>query len=98
MQRNVLLVLVCAMLSATGLCAMDRGLGNPGSVYIPKGTVAASLSCGFDNWKATGEESSKGIILAGLVDEVNGNLSLIDVSAGLSWFFRDNLSLGVRFG
>ncbi len=24
--------------------------------------------------------------------------SLIDVSAGLSWFFRDNLSLGVRFG
>ena len=85
------------VLSATSLSAVDRGLGNPKSVYIPKGTVAFSLSGGYDQWKATGEDLEQGIILAGLIDEVNGHVNLTTAAAGVSWFFADNLSIGLRF-
>jgi len=84
--------------SAAPLSAIDRGLGNPNSVYIPKGTVAVSLTGGYNNWQATGEDLDKGVILAGLIDEVNGQIYNIKAAAGASWFIADNLSLGLRFG
>ena len=98
MKRKLLLTVLLAFVTAAGLSAIDRGLGNPGTVYIPKGTVGLSLSGGYNSWKATGEDLDKGVILAGLIDEVNGNVALTKASAGASWFFADNWSLGMRFG
>ena len=95
-RTSVLAVSLLAM-CATSLSAIDRGLGDPKSVYIPKGTVAFSLSGGYNQWKATGEDLEQGIILAGIIDEVNGHVNLASAAAGASWFFADNLSLGLRF-
>ena len=98
MKRKLFLTVLLVSLCALRLPAIDRGLGNPRSVYIPKGTVSLSLAGGYNSWKATGEDLDKGVILAGLIDEVNGDVSLIKASAGASWFFADNWSLGMRFG
>ena len=97
MKTKIILALLLAAAGTAPLSAIDRGLGNPKSVYIPKGTVAVSLTGGYNSWKATGEELTKGIALAGVIDEVNGDVALINVSTGLSWFVADNLSIGARF-
>ena len=95
--RTTILVFSLLVLGAPSLSAIDRGLGNPKSVYIPKGTVALTLSGGYNQWKATGEDLEQGVILAGLVNDVNGHVNLASAAAGASWFFADNLSLGLRF-
>lgn len=61
--RTSVMVYFLLVLGATSLSAIDRGLGNPNSVYIPKGTVAFSLSGGYNQWKATGEDLEQGVIL-----------------------------------
>ena len=97
MTKRFLLTILVAAACAAPLSAIDRGLGNPKSVYIPKGTVAVSLTGGYNSWKATGEELTQGIALAGVIDDVNGHVNLASVGAGLSWFVADNVSIGARF-
>lgn len=97
MSKRFLLTLLVAAACAAPLSAIDRGLGNPKSVYIPKGTVAVSLTGGYNSWKATGEELTKGIALAGVIEDVNGHVNLASAGAGLSWFVADNVSVGARF-
>ena len=93
---NTLPILAAVAFSAP-LGAIERGLGNPKSVYIPKGTVAVSLTGGYNSWKATGEELTQGVALAGIIEDVNGHVNLANAGAGLSWFVSDNLSVGARF-
>ena len=97
MRVRTIITLLLAAAVAVPAGAIDRGLGTPKSVYIPKGTVAASLTGGYNSWKATGEELAQGVALAGIIDEVNGHVNLTSVGAGLSWFVADNVSLGARF-
>ena len=98
MTKRFLLTILLAAACAAPLSAIDRGLGDPKSVYIPKGTVAVSLTGGYNSWKATGEELTQGIALAGVIEDVNGHVNLASAVAGLSWFVADNLSIGARFG
>lgn len=96
MKAKLILALLSLVAAAAPLGAIDRGLGNPKSVYIPKGTVAISLTGGYNQWKATGEDLGQGVIVAGLIDEVNGHVKLASTAVGASWFLADNLSLGLR--
>ena len=97
MKMKTILTLLVAAATAAPLGAIDRGLGNPKAVYIPRGTVAVSLTGGYNSWNATGEELTQGVALAGIIDEVNGHVNLGSVNAGLSVFVADNFSLGARF-
>lgn len=98
MYKRFFITILLTVACAAPLSAIDRGLGNPKSVYIPQGTVSVSLTGGYNSWKATGEELARGIALAGIIEDVNGHVNLTSVGAGLSFFIADNLSLGVRFG
>ena len=98
MRKHFLLTILMAALGAAPLSAIDRGLGDPKSVFIPRGTVSVSLTGGYNSWKATGEDLTRGVTLAGVIDDVNGHVNLASVGAGLSWFVADNLSLGARVG
>lgn len=60
MRRTAILLLVSLLSGTASLSAFDRGLGDPKSVYIPRGTVAASLSGGYNSLSATGESDIKG--------------------------------------
>lgn len=52
MYRRILLALLLTAACAAPLSALDRGLGNTGALYIPKGTVSISLTGGYNRFKA----------------------------------------------
>lgn len=99
MKKKLLAMLILAFAGSFALGAFDRGLGNPNSVYTPKGTFATSYYITYNNWNASaGDDLTKGVSLFGLLPDVNGNLSNLGFSAGLSWFFKDNWSIGALVG
>ena len=99
-MKKVLLLALLVVISSGELVAkrIDRGLGNPKSVYIPKGTVSIGAAGGFNRFNANGESLTTGASLAGLVTNLNGNATLWDVSLNGYWFFQKNMALGVRLG
>jgi len=99
-MKKVLLLALLVVIGSGELMAkrIDRGLGNPKSVYIPKGTVAIGAAGGYNRFNANGENLTSGASLAGLVTNLNGNAALWDVSASCFWFFQKNMALGVRLG
>lgn len=99
-MKKVLLLALLIIMSSGELMAkrIDRGLGNPKSVYIPKGTVAIGAAGGYNRFNANGENLTTGASLAGLVTNLNGNAAIWDVSLNGYWFFQKNMALGVRLG
>ena len=99
-MKKLLLVVLLVAMSTSGLMAkrIDRGLGNPKSVYIPKGTVAIGAAGGYNRFNANGESLTTGASLAGLITNINGNAALWNVSASGFWFFQNNMALGIRLG
>lgn len=85
--RQSVLFLVMLFLPAL-LCGQDRGLGNPNSVYIEKGTFAAGLSGSYHTWNAEG-----GMDLLGIVTGLDGKVKSLSADAHADWFFKDNLAL-----
>lgn len=92
-MRRVLLLLA-ALFCFQALQAIDRGLGNPCSTFIPKGTVALGLSGNYHSYNASGEQ---GYSLYGLVTGLSGHITTAGASANLACFVADNMSLGLRF-
>ncbi len=76
---------------------IDRGLGNPKSVYIPKGSVQFGVSGGYNTFNAGNLNGSTGATFLGLVDKIQGNVSFANASAFVSGFISNNVSLGARF-
>ena len=99
-MKKVLFLALLVVLSTGELMAkrIDRGLGNPKSVYIPKGTVAIGAAGGYNRFNANSENLTTGASLAGLVTNLNGNAAIWDVSLNGYWFFQKNMALGVRLG
>ena len=99
-MKKVLFLALLVVLSTGELMAkrIDRGLGNPKSVYIPKGTVAIGAAGGYNRFIANGENLTTGASLVGLVTNLNGNAAIWDVSLNGYWFFQKNMALGVRLG
>ncbi len=99
-MKRVLLIALSAFLGVLVLDAknIDRGLGNPKSVYIGKGTFSVGAAAGYNRFDANGRSLTTGASLAGLVTNINGNAALFNVSASGFWCFKDNLSLGLRLG
>ena len=62
MKKRLLTLLLLAFAGSFTLGAFDRGLGNPNSVFIPKGTLAASYYITYNNWNASaGDDLTKGV-------------------------------------
>ena len=76
-----------------GLWAQERGLGNPKTVYIEKGTLAAGISGSYRGW-----DTKDGMSLMGIVTDTDGSLTYGVVDAHAAWFFMDNTSLVVTAG
>ena len=100
MRKIIAVILLFALSGAMPLMArkMDRGLGDPKSVYISKGSFAAGISAGYGKFSATGDNASSGASVFGLVTNLNGNANLFNASASGAWFFRDNMSVVLRLG
>ena len=96
---NRMILAAALMLAFAGpSLAIDRETGSLRSVYIEKGTFAASLSGGYNQLGASGLDDATQYSLFGLIENVKGDLTVYDVHAGLSWFFADNFAAVFRVG
>ena len=76
----------------------DRGIGKANSLFIPKGTVGGGLSVSYANYQlGNGSDDAGYKMLFSLLDNVHGGLQSFGVAPYLSYFIKDNLSLGLRF-
>ena len=50
MYKRFFITILLTVACAAPLSAIDRGLGNPKSIYIPQGTVSISLTGGYNSW------------------------------------------------
>ncbi|MBR1869630.1 MAG: hypothetical protein IJ799_06170 [Bacteroidales bacterium] len=98
MRKFVILTLAAILSGAVSVHAFDRELGDPRSVFIPKGTVAGGITCGYNNFDASGEDAGHGASLAGIITDVAGNVSLFNAQAHVHWFFKDNFAVGASIG
>ena len=81
------------LFAASAMNAGNRGMAGTGSVFVPKGTLAAGLSGGYNTLNA-----ADGVNVAGIITNADGSLTLYNVHAHASLFVRNDLALGVRFG
>lgn len=96
MKKSIVIVLVLSAVSQFGLSAFDRGLGNPNSVFIPKGQFSSGISASYNGYTASGDDITKGLNLAGIITDASGEVHLFSADAYGSWFFKDNMSVGLR--
>ena len=76
----------------------DRGIGKANSLFIPKGTIGGGLSVSYSNYQfGDGADDAGYKMLFSLLDNMHGGLQSFGVSPYLSYFIKDNLSLGLRF-
>jgi len=76
----------------------DRGIGKANSCFIPKGTVGCGLSVSYNNYSIGNAADDAGYkMLYSLVGGIHGNLNSFGISPYVSYFFADNLSVGLRF-
>ena len=94
--------------SITFLCALaafslqartiDRGLGNPKSVYIGRGTWQAGVSGSYNSYDAEGLNGAVGTSLLGIVTDLSGQATIGGMSVYGARFLADNIAVGARFG
>ena len=76
----------------------DRGLDRGKTVFIPKGTVGAGVSFSYSNYSIGNLSNDAGYqMLFSLLQDMHGNMLSFGIAPYVSYFFADNLSVGVRF-
>ena len=89
---------VCAAGDGTAAEPFDRGIGKANSLFIPKGTVGGGLSVSYANYQiGNGSDDAGYKMLFSLLDNVHGGMQSFGVAPYVSYFVKDNLSLGLRF-
>ena len=76
----------------------DRGIGRSTSVFIPAGTVGAGVSFSYNNYSFGNGLNDTGYqMLFSLIQNFRGNMMSFGIAPHVSYFIRDNLSVGARF-
>ena len=76
----------------------DRGIGRSTSVFIPAGTVGAGVSFSYNNYSFGNGLNDTGYqMLFSLIQNFRGNMMSFGIAPHMSYFIRDNLSVGARF-
>ena len=98
MNKLVLSILVLATALPLQARNVDRGLGDPKTVYIEKGTWQLGVSGGYKTYGAEGLGETAGTSLYGIVKDLSGQATMGNFSVSGAWFFANNMAVGVRFG
>jgi hypothetical protein len=73
MKKCILTFLALVAALALQARPMDRGLGNPRSVYIEKGSWQIGLSGSYNQIKAGGLDENGAFSVLGLIENLNGS-------------------------
>lgn len=83
---------------AADTAVFSRGIGKMTSTFIPKGTVGGGLSMSYSSYQLGNAAKDAGFqMLFSLLDNMHGNLQSFGIAPYVSYFIKDNLSLGLRF-
>ena len=75
----------------------DRGIGRSTSVFIPAGTVGAGVSFSYNNYSFGNGLNDTGYqMLFSMIQNFRGNMMSFGIAPHVSYFIRDNLSVGAR--
>ena len=75
----------------------DRGIGRSTSVFIPAGTVGAGVSFSYNDYSFGNGLNDTGYqMLFSLIQNFRGNMMSFGIAPHMSYFIRDNLSVGAR--
>ena len=77
---------------------MNRGLGNPKSVYIERGSWQLGIAGGYNRFNAGGLNGAQGATFLGLVNKLEGDITFANASASAYYFVANNISVGARLG
>ena len=98
------MIILCSGLSAwaqseqTAAEPFDRGIGKANSLFIPKGTVGGGISVSYSEYQiGNGSDDAGYKMLVSLLDNVHGGMQAFGLAPYLSYFIKDNLSIGLRF-
>lgn len=76
----------------------DRGIGRSTSVFIPEGTIGAGASFSYTTYSlGNGIDDTGYQMLFSMIQNLHGNLMSFGIAPHISYFIRDNLSVGARF-
>ena len=96
-MKRITMILTLLVAGCMGAAATDRGLGDPNAAFISKGQYSWSINGNYTGWAAKGEDG-RGINLAGLIKNGNGEIGIFNLTTEFSWFFKDNWSVGLGLG
>lgn len=75
----------------------DRGIGRSTSVFIPAGTVGAGVSFSYNDYSFGNGLNDTGYqMLFSMIQNFRGNMMSFGIAPHVSYFIRDNLSVGAR--
>ena len=75
----------------------DRGIGRSTSVFIPAGTVGAGVSFSYNDYSFGNGLNYAGYqMLFSMNENFRGNMMSFGIAPHVSYFIRDNLSVGAR--
>ena len=98
------MIILCSGLSVwaqseqTAAEPFDRGIGKANSLFIPKGTVGGGISVSYSEYHiGNGLDDAGYKMLVSLLDNLHGGMQAFGLAPYLSYFIKDNLSIGLRF-
>jgi hypothetical protein len=91
----ILLFFCIATTSAQENTLIDRGFGQNNSQFIQKGYACTGFSAYYNNY---GSNDADGYDLFSIVEGLKGRFSSYGITPSVSYFIKDNMSTGIRFG
>ena len=78
--------------------AFDRGIDTPNSLFIPKGTIGGGLAFSYTTADAGNYADDSGFsLVTSVLGNLRGNIYNVSVAPSVSYFIKDNVSVGLRF-
>lgn len=76
----------------------ERGVGKMNSVFIPKGYIGGGLNFSYNTLELGNAANDPGYsMLFSLLSGIQAEMQTLGVSPSVSYFVKDNFSVGVRF-
>ncbi|MCQ2147049.1 MAG: hypothetical protein MJZ16_05975 [Bacteroidales bacterium] len=105
MKRLITTIFAVMVASATMAFAagdnenvFDRGIELPSSRFIPKGTIGSGITFSYNTFDLGNSANDMGYhLLASLLKNISGSAYTVGVAPTVHYFFKDNVSAGVRF-
>ncbi len=86
-----------AAVKTDSVVTFNRGIERATSCFIPKGYIGTGISFAYKNYDIGNQDGPGFNMLFSMLQGIKANMQTFTLSPFVSYFIRDNLSLGLRF-